>query len=142
MDQIDMEINGMLKKIKEEREYVEIGYEDIDKINRFFEEQSDKRIVPLRKAVNWEIHVVGVEIRPSGGFTIFTEAEQIYGSFNDNCSIKLESMLAELPYGTAYHNRDLTGRYLYIYPEKLRLIVRLEGRIFKHYEFEVENSEK
>ena len=28
MDQIDTEINGMLKKIKEERQYIEIGYED------------------------------------------------------------------------------------------------------------------
>ena len=30
MDQIDTEINGMLKKIKEERQYIEIGYEDIE----------------------------------------------------------------------------------------------------------------
>ena len=142
MDQIDTEINGMLKKIKEERQYIEIGYEDTDKINRFFEEQSKKSVVPLKKATNKPLEIEGADIRLSGGFTIYTATEQIYGTFFDNCTIKFENILAELPFGEAYHNRDLLGRYLYIYPEKLRLIVRLEGRLFKHYEFEVENSEK
>ena len=98
MDQIDMEIQGMLKKMNNEPYY----YEDLE---------SDK------------------------GAT-----EQIYATFLDNCTIKLEKILSDLPIGTVYHNKDSTGKYLYMFPEKLRMVIRLKGRVLKHYEFEVLNE--
>ncbi len=140
MDGYDTEMKEMLRDIKNERQYVAITYEDIDRIGKFFEQQSSKKLVPISKAVGREISIIGADIQLIGGFTLYTETEQIYATFLDNCTIKLEKIFSDLPIGTAYHNKDSTGKYLYMFPEKLRMVIRLNGRVLKHYEFEVLNE--
>jgi len=139
MDQIDMQINEMLKRspLTEQRQYVKMDFTNADEIRSFVDSHSNKPVKPLSKFINKEIKVFGADIRITAGFNLFTDDYIIYSTFMDNCTIKLEKVLYDFSGGIAYHNKDSSGYYLYIYPEPIKLTIRLDGRILKHYEFEV-----
>lgn len=138
MDEIDLEIEQMLRQASGKKEYREIQEEDRDRINSFIESYRGSPTKPLGTVVNRVINVKAVDINlMRGGFTIFTDSSVLYGTSLDNCAIQLESFLSEQKEGISYHNKDGWGRYLYMFPDSLTMSVRLKGKFLKRYEFEV-----
>lgn len=144
MDQIDMEIKQMLKnKTPNDRSrYIPIPYEDVEKITYYLKLQENKPLIPLEDVINREIDVQGADVSLAGGFTIYTKNSRIHGTFRDNGSTKLDTTLYNLNVGNVYQHRAFSGQYLYIFPHSVSIKVKLEGRLLKHYRFEVENSEE
>ena len=138
MDEIDLEIEQMLRQASGKKEYREIQEEDRDRINSFIESYRGSPTKPLGTVVNGVINVKAVDINlMRGGFTIFTDSSVLYGTSLDNCAIQLESFLSRQKEGISYHNKDGWGRYLYMFPDSLVMSVRLKGKFLKRYEFEV-----
>ena len=138
MDEIDLEMEQMLRHASGKKEYREIQEEDRDKINSFIELYRGLPTKPLGTVVNRVINVKAVDINlMRGGFTIFTDSSILYGTSLDNCAIQLESFLSRQKEGISYHNKDGWGRYLYMFPDSLAMSVRLKGKFLKRYEFEV-----
>ena len=138
MDEIDLEMEQMLRHASGKKEYREIQEEDRDRINSFIESYRGSPTKPLGTVVNGVINVKAVDINlMRGGFTIFTDSSVLYGTSLDNCAIQLESFLSRQKEGISYHNKDGWGRYLYMFPDSLVMSVRLKGKFLKRYEFEV-----
>jgi hypothetical protein len=135
MDGIDLEIEQMLKEIKAER-YTEFDLNDLKKIETFVTSFSGKHKIQIKEAVNRELIVRGAVINLLSGFDIFTDDVVITGVFFNSTSTRLEISLSKVP-GIAYHNKDGRGKFIYVFPEGLSMIIRLRGKLVKWYDFEV-----
>ena len=138
MDQIDMEINGMIEKIKSER-YTEFDLKELDKIESIVRSFASNTEMPLKSAVDRELTVRGAVVNLMSGFDIFTDEGKISGTFFNSTATRLEIALSKTK-GTAYHNKDGRGQFIYVFPDGIKLAIRLRGRFRKWYDFEVLNE--
>ena len=138
MDRIDMEIQGMLEKIKSER-YTEFDLKELDEIESIVRSFVSNTEIPLESAVDRELTVRGAVVNLMSGFDIFTDEGKISGTFFNSTATRLEIALSKTK-GTAYHNKDGRGQFIYVFPDGIKLAIRLRGRFRKWYDFEVLNE--
>jgi hypothetical protein len=140
MDELDMKIQETLKSSQTGEDVVQkIGPIEEEEIMRFLSEHRASGYTPLKVLTGKEITLYGADVNLLSGFALFTGSGNFYGSFSDNCTIPLLSVLQDVVnkgIGVCYHNKDAGGRYFFVFTG-IRMKICLRGRILHRYEFEV-----
>ena len=144
MDQIDMEIQGMLKRMKDEPYY----YEDLEsdrvaaeKKAPFLAFYAEKQQRPLSDAIGKEILIFGMSLNLKSSRTLAKDEVVLYsedvvfrGVVLDRFSMKMDETLRK--YSAPYLNEDETGRF-FIFKNGIRIMIKASGRTFRRYDLEV-----
>ena len=136
MDEIDMKIQGMMKEPYPV--YEEIPDEVFDKIAEFFTSKDKNDKIYVRNKLNqwFEIQGAIIDFLP-GSYTLYSENESIYSLYLDKGSVKLENIFSHINGSIAYHKKG-GGKYYYIFKKPVKIKILLNGKILKHFDFEVQ----
>jgi hypothetical protein len=144
MDGYDEEIQGMLKRLKDEPYY----YEDLEsdkgateQIASFLAFYAEKQQRPLSDAIGKEILIFGLSFNLKNSHTLAKDEVVLYsedvvfrGVILDRFSMKMDEILRR--YSAPYLNEDETGRF-FIFKNGIRITISASGRMLKRYDLKV-----
>ena len=144
MDQIDMEIQGMLKKLNNEPYY----YKDLEsdkgtteQIASFLAFYAEKQQRPLSDTIGKKILIFGLSLNLKNSHTLAKDEVVLYsedvvfrGVILDRFSMKMDETLRK--YSAPYLNEDETGRF-FIFKNGITITISASGRMLKRYDLKV-----
>ena len=144
MDGYDEEIQGMLKRLKDEPYY----YEDLEsdkgateQIASFLALYAEKQQMPLSDAIGKEILIFGLSLNLKNSHTLAKDEVVLYsedvvfrGVILDRFSMKMDETVRR--YSAPYLNEEETGRF-FIFKNGVRIVIKTSGRTLRHYDLEV-----
>jgi hypothetical protein len=136
MDEIDMEVQRIMKEPYPV--YEEIPDSSFDKIAEFFTSKNKNNMIYVRNKLNqwFEIQGAVIDFIP-GSFTLYSGNDSIYSLYLDKGSVKLENIFSHINGSVAYHKNG-SGKYYYIFKKPIKIKILLDGKILKHFDFEVQ----
>ena len=134
MDQIDMELQEMLKETEGQAKY---GHTD-PRIIEFLDQHRVSEDIALKDAVGIDMVLFAADISVKGTFTLYTDTATVHGSIRDyDVDMLLHKILSEVVKSKGQLLYNMKTGYFYMFPAGIPFKVVIRGRIFQRYDFEV-----